>query len=370
MTEPMSRMRLAEEIASAFAREGIQYAVAHGTYGYPQSIGRDLDLVIRREDARKAILVAVDTAAQCGYTKAFSRWSHWGLFQLSLIRDDEREAMPLDFMCTTSIWRAKWIELMRSDHLLRVIEGDTMLGPFRVTEEGTFIKACLRALLCGDLRRFGREFPMPVTIPEQIRTQWLLELIGPYGMSLLASSSVEELKARYSLRRLQGRWVARHPLGALKSLAISIYCRLQRAAFDAANVLVVETPRPDAVREAVEALKPEMKKLFLELNYYDAPKGGLAMKFGNAIGWRKLPVSEFCLAVVARKANAGQVRAWAGKGRQSLDADCYFSLPDLDAETLQGQLRRLLLDFVYDRYKVESAVSVNRELGQAAGVRV
>jgi hypothetical protein len=42
----------------------------------------------------------------------------------------------------------------------------------------------------------------------------------------------------------------------------------------------------------------------------------------------------------------------------------------LDAETLQGQLRRLLLDFVYDRYKVESAVSVNRELGQAAGVRV
>jgi len=119
---------------------------------------------------------------------------------------------------------------------------------------------------------------------------------------------------------LQGRWVARHPLGALKSLAISIYCRLQRAAFDAANVLVVETPRPDAVREAVEALKPEMKKLFLELNYYDAPKGGLAMKFGNAIGWRKLPVSEFCLAVVARKANAGQVRAWAGKGRQSLDA--------------------------------------------------
>jgi hypothetical protein len=364
----MSRMRLAEEIARAFAREGIQYAVAHGTYGYPQSIGRDLDLVITLEDARKAILIAVETAAQCGYTKAFSRWSHWELYQLSLIREDEREALPIDFCI--GLWRAKWIQLLTPELMHRMIAGDDTIGPFRLTEEGRFIKACVKSLLCGDLSRFGREFPMPVAIPEQIRAQWLLELIGPFGMSLLASSSVEELKARFSLRRLQGRWVARHPLGALRSLALSICCRLQRAAFDAAVVIVVETPRPDAVREAVKALKPELQKLFLELNYFDAPKSVLAMKFGSAIGWRKLPVSEFCLAVVAKKANVGQVRAWAGKGRKSLDADCYFTLPDSDAETMRGQLRRFLLDFVYDRYKVESAVPINRELEQAAGVRV
>lgn len=32
---------------------------------------------------------------------------------------------------------------------------------------------------------------------------------------------------------------------------------IQPATFDAADVIVVKTPRPDAVRQAVEALRPE-----------------------------------------------------------------------------------------------------------------
>ena len=369
MSETMSRLRLAEEIAGALEREGIRYAVVHGTHGYPQTIGRDLDLAIALEDARKAICVAADKAAQCGYTKAFSRWSHWGLHQLSLIREDEREGLPIDFLCTTGVWRAKWIELMRPDHMLRLIESDKTIGPFRLSEEGTFIKACIRPLLCGDLIRFGHEFPMPVSIPEQIDREWLIDTIGPAGVSLLASSSVEELKARYSLRRLQGRWIARHPIGALKSLAQSIVCRIQRAAFDAADVIVVETPRPDAVRQAVEALKPEFKKLFLEPSYFEAPKNSIAMRLGFALGWRKLPISEFRLSVVAKEANAGQRKMRPGKGRKFLDAECYCAIPDSDAEAMREQLRRSLLDFVYGRYGNRSGLSLKPELEHTAGVR-
>jgi hypothetical protein len=367
MSEAMSRLRLAEEIAGAFEREGIRYAVVHGTHGYPQTIGRDLDLAIALEDARKAICVAVDTAAQCGYTKAILRWSHWELYQLSLIREDEREALPLDFCI--GLWRAKWIELLSPDLMRRLIEGDGTIGPFRVSEEGRFIKACVRALLCGDLSRFGHEFPMPVPIPEQIDREWLIGIIGPAGVSLLASSSVEQLKARYSLRRLQGRWVARHPIGALKSLAHSIVCSIQRAAFDAADVIVVETPRPDAVRLAVEALKPELKKLFLHLSYFEAPQNGIAMRLGIAFGWRRLPISEFRLSVVAKKANVGQGKMRPGKGRKFLDAECYCAIPDSDAEAVREQLRRSLLDFVYGRYGVRSGLSLKRGLEHDAGVR-
>jgi hypothetical protein len=369
MSETMSRLRLAEEIAGAFERAGIRYAVVHGTHGYPQSIGRDLDLVIAPEGARKAIYVAVDKAAQCGYTKAIARWSHWGLYQLSLIRADEREGLPLDFLCTTGLWRSKWIELMRPDHMMRLVEGDRTIGPFRVSEEGIFIKACIRALLCGDLSRFGHEFPMPVAIPEQVDREWLMGIIGPAGISLLASSSVEELKARYSLWRLQSRWVARHPIGALKSLAQSIVCRIQRAAFDAADVIVVETPRPDAVCQAVEALNPEFKKLFLVPSYFEAPKNGIATRLGLAFGWRKLPISEFRLSVVAKRTNVGQGKMWPGKGRKFLDADCYCAIPDSDAETMRARLRRNLLDFVFDRYGVKSDLPLKCGMEHTAGVR-
>jgi len=368
MSETMSRIRLAEEIAGAFEREGIRYAVVHGMYGYPQSIGRDLDLVTTPEEARRAVGVAADTAAQCGYTKAISRWSHWGIYQLSLIREDEREGLPLDFC--VGLWRAKWIELLSPDLMRRLIEGDDTIGPFRVSKEGTFIKACLRPFLCGDdFSRFGHEFPMPVAIPEQLDREWLIDTIGPTGVSLLASSSVDELKARHSLRRLQGRWIARHPIGALKSMAQSIFCRIRRAAFDAADVIVVETPRPEAVRQAVEGLKPELKKLFLELSYFEAPKNGIAMRLGLAFVWRKLPISEFSLSVVAKKANISQGKMWSGKGRKFLDAECYCALPDADAETMREQLRRNLLDFVYARHGVGSCKSSKSTFEQSAGSR-
>jgi hypothetical protein len=369
MAETMSRLRLAEETAGAFEREGIRYAVVHGTYGYPQSVGRDLDLVIAPEDVRRAVGVAVDTAAQCGYTHAISRWARWGVCQLALIREDEREGLPLDFLCTAVFWRSKWIEMMRPDHLLRLIEGDSTIGPFRVSKEGTFLKACIRPLLCGDLSRFGCEFPMPVAIPEQVNREWLIGIIGQAGVSLLASSSVEELKARYSLRRLQGRWVAHHPIGALKSLAQSIGYHIPHRAFDTGDVILVETPRPDAVRQAVEALQPELKKLFLHLSYFEAPKNGIATRLGLAFGWRKLPISEFRFTVVARKASAGQWKMWFGKGRKFLDAECYCSIPDSDAETMREQLRRSLLDFVYDRYGVRSSLPLKHKMEHAGGVR-
>jgi hypothetical protein len=365
MSEPMSRLRLAEEIADAFQREGIRYAVVHGTFKYPQSIGRDLDLVTTRADAIKGIRIAVDTATRCGYTKSISRWSHWGLYQLSLIREDEQEGLPIDFCI--ALWRAKWIQLLYPDLMHRMIEGDGVVGPFRVSEEGRFIKACVRPLLCGELRYFRNEYPLPVTIPEQIDREWLVDVIGRTGLWLLASSSFEELQNRYSLRRLQRGWVARHPIGALKSFAQSIFCRIQRALFDAADVIVVDTPRPDAVDQAVEALKPELKKLFLELHYYRAPKSVIVMRLGLGFGWRSLPISEFRLAIVARKAAVGQGKMWPGKGRRLLDADCYCDIPDANAETMREQLRRSLLDFVYSRYGVTSGQSLKPASEQSAG---
>jgi hypothetical protein len=168
---------------------------------------------------------------------------------------------------------------------------------------------------------------------------------------------------------LQGRWVAHHPIGALKSLAQSIGYHIPHRAFDTGDVILVETPRPDAVRQAVEALQPELKKLFLHLSYFEAPKNGIATRLGLAFGWRKLPISEFRFTVVARKASAGQWKMWFGKGRKFLDAECYCSIPDSDAETMREQLRRSLLDFVYDRYGVRSSLPLKHKMEHAGGVR-
>jgi hypothetical protein len=168
---------------------------------------------------------------------------------------------------------------------------------------------------------------------------------------------------------LQGRWVAHHPIGALKSLAQSIGYHIPHRAFDTADVILVETPRPDAVRQAVEALQPELKKLFLHLSYFEAPKNGIATRLGLAFGWRKLPICEFRFTVVAKKANARQWKTWFGKGRKFLDAECYCAIPDSEADTMREQLRRNLLDFVFARYGAGSGESLKLTFEQYAGSR-
>src|SRR5919197_550655 len=213
------RLALAEAIASRWGEQSISYAVVHGLEQYPVCIGRDLDVAIGRESVAGAVETAVACGGDHGFGTVLFRWSHWGLYQLALVDPDESVALALDLLCTTDVWRAKLVRLVERPQLDRIVAGDDQLGPFRISEEGRFLKSCVRTLLCGDLSRLaaGREWSLPVTQPHPIEREQLEELLGREGASALAkASSPGELAA--SLPALQRRWVRSHPLAAARSV--------------------------------------------------------------------------------------------------------------------------------------------------------
>src|ERR671937_2965828 len=223
------RLALAEAIAWSWGERSIEYAVVHGLERYPVRIGRDLDVAIGRESVPRAVETAVMRGRDHGFGTVLFRWSHWGLYQLALVDPAKSVALALDLLCTTDVWRAKLVRLVERPQLERITAGDDQLGPFRISEEGRFLKSCLRPLLCGDLSRVapGREWSLPVPPPHPIEREQLEELVGEAGASALASAaSPGELTA--SLQGLQPRWARAHPLGAARSIRDAVAGRVLR----------------------------------------------------------------------------------------------------------------------------------------------
>src|SRR5919199_2971942 len=149
------RLALAEAVAAGWGERSLSYAVVHGLERYPLCIGRDLDVAIARESVARAVETAVACARTHGFETALFRWSHWGLYQLALVDPEQSVALALDLLCTPNVWRAKWVQLVDQLQLERIRAGDDQLGPFRISEEGRFLKSCVRPLLCGDPSRLA-----------------------------------------------------------------------------------------------------------------------------------------------------------------------------------------------------------------------
>src|SRR5919199_2869011 len=174
------RLALAEAVAAGWGERSLSYAVVHGLERYPVCIGRDLDVAIGRESVARAVETAVACGGDHGFETVLFRWSHWGLYQLALVDPDESVALALDLLCTTDVWRAKLVRLVDRPQLDRITAGDDQLGPFRISEEGRFLKSWLGPAPCGDLSRMaaGREWSLPVTPPHPVEAEQLEELLG------------------------------------------------------------------------------------------------------------------------------------------------------------------------------------------------
>jgi hypothetical protein len=301
------RLALAEAIASRWREQSISYAVVHGLERYPVCIGRDLDVAIGRESVARAVETAVACGGDHGFETVLFRWSHWGLYQLALVDPDESAALALDLLCTTGVWRAKLVRLVERGQLGRIVAGDDQLGPFRISEEGRFLKSCVRPLLCGDLSRLaaGREWSLPITPPHPIEREQLEELLGREGASALAkASSPGELAA--SLPALQRRWARSHPLAAARSVRDAVAGRIRRRLLNPAACVFVTTPEPEVVLEAARELARAARRMFVDLRPVEMPSSPLRRTAAEVGVWRASPVSEFVVTVlVGREHLAG-----------------------------------------------------------------
>lgn len=290
------RLHLAEEIANEWNKMGIPYAVVNGLRFYPKEIGRDLDIAVKIQDVKKLSNKALEVGKAHGFSTALMRWSHWGLYQLVLLSDDLECSLPLDFLCTESVWRAKAIWLMDSNTLERVIHGDDWLGPFRISREGQFYKTYLRTLLCGDIERFDREYPLPVEIPINA-TEKVKSILGNY-INLLTKMTAVDLKSEFPniLWKMQINWVLRHPLESLKSITVAIKSRINRHLFNPAEIIVISADDIDEYIDRQNELISLAKKLFIELKI--VPIKHRMLYFEKLKRYLNPPVSEFVVILL------------------------------------------------------------------------
>src|ERR671922_919569 len=303
------RVALAEAIVSSWGERSIEYAVVHGLERYPLRIGRDLDVAIGRESVAGAVETAIACGRDHGFGTVLFRWSHWGLYQLALVDPEESVALALDLLCTTDVWRAKLVKLVDRPQLDRITAGDDQLGPFRISEEGRFLKSCMRPLLCGDLSRVaaGREWSLPVTAPHPIEPEQLEELLGEAGASALASaSSTEELAA--SLPGLQRRWARSHPRAAARGVRDAVGGRVRRRLLNPAACVFVAAPEPEVVLDAARDLTPEARRMFVDVRPRELPSSRLRRTAAEIGVWRAPPPSQVVVTLVVGRGNPPRPR--------------------------------------------------------------
>jgi hypothetical protein len=360
MSDNNSRVSLAEGIAKRWNAATIPYAVVHGLENFPKKLGRDIDLVMRETDVSGAVKYAMKEGLVHGFSRGYFRWTYWGLFQLVLVHDDYVTSLPIDIICSTRNWDAKWVSLVDENQLDRFILSDSRKGNFLKSEEGTFYKTCVKQLLCGDLRRFGSETSLPIEIPKVVKQKHLKSVLGTFGMSLLESTNIKDLEREYpqATRRLQWQWIRSHPLRAIVNLGRALYRRVMLNLVNNSNIILFRTTEPETLMCCLERLVQPLKQLFIELRPVTANYGPMGMIWGSLIGWRQRPVSEFVFNAVVEnkpKHNEGEVFSdvkliW-GRGRVGLGPDAIIIVPSgIEAEDLYVQLREQIVAFMMALY--------------------
>jgi hypothetical protein len=355
------RLALAEAIAWSWGERSVSYAVVHGLERYPLCIGRDLDVAIGSESVHRAVETAVACGRDHGFGTVFFRWSHWGLYQLALVDPEESTALALDLLCTTDVWRAKAVQLVDRPQLDRITAGDDQLGPFRISEEGRFLKSCVRPLLCGDLSRVaaGREWSLPVTPPHPVEREQLEELLGGEGASALASaSSPHELAG--SLPGLQRRWARSHPLAAARGFRDALAGRIRRRFLNPAACVFVAIPEPEVVLDAARTLAREASRMFVDVRPVELPSSGLRRTAAEVGVWRAPPVSEFVVTVVVGREHL----AGPGLLHRVLPTTELTLTSGLSRERARGALRARIVDFLAETYSVGGSGQAQRVLAQ------
>jgi hypothetical protein len=178
------RTRLAEEIALKWNELNIHYAVVNGLSEYPHKIGRDLDIVVNKNEVQKVLQIIEEVGKANGFLN-FKRWTYFGLYQsvLAKVEGNKLISLPIDLLCTDYVWRSKFINLTNPDEIL----SSTLCykGPFKESEYGKYLKNIIRPFLCGDIKRFQDKYKTPIKIPASIFSQKLVSLFGNRGLKTI-----------------------------------------------------------------------------------------------------------------------------------------------------------------------------------------
>jgi len=263
MNPEQIRVATAEQLANLLNREGIRYAVLNGLYGYPERVGRDLDIIVNKRDVPKILWLIQKVKEEKGWEFLFGRWSYYGVLQLYLVSQYSYLTvwLEIDLMCDSKNLLVGLTPLVTIDALLDdlIIEQ----GPFKVSPRGEYLKAYFRPIFYGDIQRFRTKYSLKYPQQEEEK-EALRELLGEklYKEFLRKiQGPLEELEHWHSQLkwRLNLRYLIHHPFSALRNLVWTRFLRpLALWLFNPGLVVAVVGPdgvgKSSAIQQAVRHL--------------------------------------------------------------------------------------------------------------------
>lgn len=222
----MNRLDLLVRIAEAWNEADIEYAVVHGLEGYPESAGRDLDVLVRRPEIEQALQIASVVVKDSGW-RAVEPPPLWGR-RIVATRDG---GSGLQMIEVHTVSRVSWRNVR-----LASTPGETeTLGPFRVNPWLAFVKSAVAPLLAGDADKFMRNAVHSRRVLEGADAERRLASIfgpkwGPAFHRALAAGDVEKavgMSARLRRSASARAWLL-SPGSSVFSTASSIVRRLRQ----------------------------------------------------------------------------------------------------------------------------------------------
>jgi hypothetical protein len=146
-TEAQAIRTIVEAIAAAWNRDGINYAVAHGLEHYPDSLGRDLDVLIQSDHAKRALSLGIGVMARSNFL--VSRPPElWGPRLVAF----RRAAETLESVEIHTFTKLAWAYVVAATRPHPAF----YKGPFKIDPWVSFAKRVFIPLLAGDRERFRR----------------------------------------------------------------------------------------------------------------------------------------------------------------------------------------------------------------------
>lgn len=270
----MDRVKIAELIAEEWNARGIKYAVAHGVENYPSSLGRDLDVLINKEDVEEALKIVVEICKnhQWIYVKPPDLW---GKRLVLFGRDLWKDSLEIHTLTKLS-WRGVT--------LASEPQPTTYIGPFKIDPWVSFLKGFLMILLAGQVERLS---------PDEIKKQWasvsndnvlqfnLKHLFGEkLYHKILQEMSEGEVGSLKNLlpemrRTLVVRFIKRRPLEFVQGFTVAFWRKLVQVFYPCGPVICIVGE--SSVKSAVlERMKEEDASVFTGISIRSSLNGPIS----------------------------------------------------------------------------------------------
>lgn len=149
-----TRRKVFETIARKFEEHSLNWSVAHGAEGYPERLGRDLDILISKSDSDLAVKLAIQCFRDSGWEPGLYKMAV-GVDQIIAFKRESGSIMmaEVDILRNLSLrWGPKTFidQPSKADFC-------EMKGPFRIDLWGSFVKRGLIQVLSGNFKKFKRK---------------------------------------------------------------------------------------------------------------------------------------------------------------------------------------------------------------------